>query len=119
MAHSSSAERSPSTTRLLPDAEPLYNSTICNFYLNDLLINNGALPTERIDHNLRVDINWLRRLTGSEQSLKASVGMHPLGRIGEPGDIARVIRFLLEPENSWITGQIISADGGLASVKAG
>ena len=51
--------------RLLPDAdETLYNSTICNFYLNDLVINDGMLPTETIDHNLRVDLNWLRRLAG-------------------------------------------------------
>lgn len=52
--------------QLLPGAETLYNSTICNFYLNDLVINKGKLPTERIDHNLRVDVNWLRRLTGNE-----------------------------------------------------
>ena len=53
--------------RLLPDAdETLYNSTICNFYLNELVINNGTLPTETIDHNLRVDLNWLRRLAGSD-----------------------------------------------------
>ena len=53
--------------RLLPDApETLYNSTICNFYLNDLVIGNGRLPRETIDENLRVDVNWLRRLTGSD-----------------------------------------------------
>jgi hypothetical protein len=59
--------------RLLPAAEPLYNSTICNFYLNDLVINNGKLPTETIDHNLRVDINWLRRLTGSDEETRQLV----------------------------------------------
>jgi hypothetical protein len=57
--------------QLLPGAEPLYNSTIANFYLNKLVINKGKIPTERIDHNLRVDINWLRRLTGSEEETKA------------------------------------------------
>ena len=56
--------------QLLPGAETLYNSTICNFYLNKLIINKGKLPTERIDHNLRVDINWLRRLTGSEEGTR-------------------------------------------------
>ena len=51
--------------RLLPDAqETLYNSTICNFYLSDLTIGNGKIPRETIDDNLRVDVNWLRRLTG-------------------------------------------------------
>jgi hypothetical protein len=58
--------------RLLPDAvETLYNSTICNFYLNELVINNGMLPTETIDHNLRVDLNWLRRLAGSDAETRA------------------------------------------------
>jgi hypothetical protein len=56
--------------QLLPGAETLYNSTICNFYLNKLVINKGKLPTERIDHNLRVDINWLRRLTGSQEETR-------------------------------------------------
>jgi hypothetical protein len=56
---------------LLPDtSEPLYNSTICNFYLSDLVINKGKFPTETIDHNLRVDINWLRRLTGSDEETR-------------------------------------------------
>ena len=58
--------------RLLPDAvETLYNSTICNFYLNELVINDGTLPTETIDHNLRVDLNWLRRLAGSDAETRA------------------------------------------------
>jgi hypothetical protein len=55
--------------QLLPGHETLYNSTICNFYLSDLVINK-KLPSERIDHNLRVDINWLKRLTGSEKETR-------------------------------------------------
>lgn len=37
----------------------------------------------------------------------------PLGRIGRPEDIARVVRFLAGPESGWVTGQTFSADGGL------
>jgi len=36
----------------------------------------------------------------------------PLGRIGEPDDIARAVRFLAGPESGWVTGQTFSADGG-------
>jgi len=36
----------------------------------------------------------------------------PLGRAGEIGDIASLVRFLAGPESSWITGTSISADGG-------
>ncbi len=37
----------------------------------------------------------------------------PLRRIGEPGDVARIVDFLLGPENRYITGENIMADGGL------
>jgi NAD(P)-dependent dehydrogenase (short-subunit alcohol dehydrogenase family) len=36
----------------------------------------------------------------------------PMRRLGTPDDIAQLVRFLVGPESSWITGQIISADGG-------
>lgn len=60
--------------RLLPGVrETLYNSTICNFYLNRLLIDEGRIPTETIDQNLRTDINWLRRLCGSDNDTRELV----------------------------------------------
>ncbi|HAS81574.1 MAG TPA: AAA family ATPase, partial [Verrucomicrobia bacterium] len=60
--------------RLLPDArETLYNSTIANFYLNRLVIDEGSIPTETIDHNLRTDINWLRRLCGGDKEARELV----------------------------------------------
>lgn len=36
----------------------------------------------------------------------------PLGRTGEPADIASAVRFLCGPEASWITGAVLSVDGG-------
>jgi NAD(P)-dependent dehydrogenase (short-subunit alcohol dehydrogenase family) len=36
----------------------------------------------------------------------------PLGRIGEVDDVAGLVRFLVGPEASWITGQTIAVDGG-------
>jgi NAD(P)-dependent dehydrogenase (short-subunit alcohol dehydrogenase family) len=36
----------------------------------------------------------------------------PLGRLGEPDDIAQAIAFLASPAASWITGQTIAVDGG-------
>ena len=36
----------------------------------------------------------------------------PLARVGEPEDIAEAARFLVGPESSWITGQVINVDGG-------
>lgn len=57
-------------------------------------------------------------LLANELAEKASVAMHPLGRLGEPEDVARAICWLLDPHNSWVTGQVIGVDGGLADVKA-
>lgn len=48
---------------------------------------------------------------------KASTAMHALGRIGEASDIAQAILFFLNPENSWITGQVLAVDGGLSAVR--
>ncbi|MBT8215854.1 MAG: SDR family oxidoreductase [Acidimicrobiia bacterium] len=57
------------------------------------------------------------RLTANEKAEEASLAMHALGRLGEPEDVAALIAFLLDPANSWITGQVIGVDGGLGSVR--
>jgi NAD(P)-dependent dehydrogenase (short-subunit alcohol dehydrogenase family) len=57
------------------------------------------------------------RLLSSEEKKKASDERHPLKRIGEPEDLAMLAAFLLSPKASWITGQVIHADGGLSSVR--
>jgi 3-oxoacyl-[acyl-carrier protein] reductase len=42
---------------------------------------------------------------------------HPLGKYGSPADIAGACAFLLSGESSWITGQVIGADGGMSTLK--
>ncbi len=49
---------------------------------------------------------------GSEVE-KQLVSMTPLGRIGTPQDIARVVAFLASEDSGWVTGEIIHATGGL------
>jgi 3-oxoacyl-[acyl-carrier protein] reductase len=39
----------------------------------------------------------------------------PLGRLGEPHDVARAVLFLVDPANTYLTGQVIVVDGGLTS----
>jgi NAD(P)-dependent dehydrogenase (short-subunit alcohol dehydrogenase family) len=56
-------------------------------------------------------------LTSNETSRKFSEAMHALGRLGTAEDVARAIVFLLDPANSWITGQVLAVDGGLSRVR--
>ena len=42
----------------------------------------------------------------------------PLGRWGEPVDIARAVSFLCSPAASWITGEVLRVSGGLVGVSA-
>lgn len=58
------------------------------------------------------------RITGNAAAEQSSLAMHAIGRLGEPGDVARAIAFLLDPENSWITGQTLGVDGGLGTLRS-
>lgn len=58
------------------------------------------------------------RIVKNEASLKVSVGMHALGRIGAGSDVASALAWLLSPEQSWVTGQVLGVDGGLATVRS-
>ncbi len=48
----------------------------------------------------------------SKEFLERAASEIPLGRLGEPDDIARVVSFLASPESGWINGQVIKANGG-------
>ncbi len=41
------------------------------------------------------------------------VGQIPVGRLGEPDEVARVVEFLADPDSSYITGAVYSVNGGL------
>ena len=58
------------------------------------------------------------RITGSAAGEQSSLALHALGRLGEPGDVARAIAFLMDPQNSWITGQTLGVDGGLGTLRS-
>ncbi|MEI7600301.1 MAG: SDR family oxidoreductase [Aestuariivirga sp.] len=56
-------------------------------------------------------------LTGNEQMATAIAALHPLQRLGEADDVAAAAAFLLSPDATWITGQVIGVDGGRSSLR--
>ncbi len=58
------------------------------------------------------DTGMLNRFTGTEENKARLASGVPLGRIGHPEEIARAILFIASDAASFVTGQILTADGG-------
>jgi len=54
-------------------------------------------------------------ILADEERARRLTALHPLGRLGEPEDVARAILFLASDEASWITGHALVVDGGFSS----
>ena len=48
-----------------------------------------------------------------QEMVDGMIAQTPLGRIGQPEDIARAVAFLASDDASWITGQVLQSSGGL------
>ena len=59
-----------------------------------------------------VATDLMASITGGGRLLDDYLPLIPLGRVGEPEEIAEMVRFLIGPESSWITGQNFAVDGG-------
>jgi len=64
-----------------------------------------------------LDTPLAEKFLNSETKLENLRNRHPMKEIGSPKDISEVVKFLLEDNSKWMTGQIIPFDGGMSSVK--
>jgi NAD(P)-dependent dehydrogenase (short-subunit alcohol dehydrogenase family) len=58
----------------------------------------------------------LQPLLDFEEFTERTISRTPLGRIGQPDDIADVIMFLLSQQARFVTGTSLVVDGGLTSI---
>ena len=65
-----------------------------------------------------VDTKMGSKFFRNEKQIELMNNRHPLKRTGRKSDISNFIEFLLSEKSSWITGQDISIDGGMSTVKA-
>lgn len=57
------------------------------------------------------------KLLSTPEKIEAGNKRHPLGRVGQPQDLASLACFLLSDQSTWITGQVIGVDGGLGHLR--
>jgi acetoacetyl-CoA reductase len=48
-----------------------------------------------------------------EEAMAKVITRIPVGRLGEPDEVARVVEFLASPNSGYITGQVYGVNGGL------
>lgn len=88
------------------------------------LVRSAAATYSR--HQIRVNCvapgllrtKMTKAITSNETQLQASLDMHPLSRVGEASDVSTVMEWLIGSSSGWVTGQSISVDGGMATVRA-
>lgn len=57
-----------------------------------------------------IDTGWM------DDAIRAGLTpLQPLGRLGEPRDIAAIVSFLVSDEGRWVSGQLLHADGGFSA----
>ena len=72
-----------------------------------LAVNPGTIDTPLVAESLEF-------IGGDEQEIRKQMAMaHPIGRIGQPDEIAHMVLFLASDKASFMTGEYVCVDGGM------
>ncbi len=101
---------------------PVPNSAVYSATKGALDTLTQVLALELAPKNIRVNVvapgpvetegTHTAGIIGSDLE-KNLIAMTPMGRIGQPDDIARIVTFLASDDSAWLTGERISAGGGM------
>ena len=92
---------------LFGDTSPIYDAFVTAWRMPNLfrrLLGEGAVAT-----SLQTALTEVL----PDEAREAMLTNTPLGRLGEPADIAGAVRFLCSDEASFVTGEVLLVDGGL------
>jgi len=62
-----------------------------------------------------VETEMVARFSTDENARKQRVAMHPMGRFGQPQEVASAAVFLASDESGWTTGSVVTIDGGYSA----
>jgi len=82
-----------------------------------------AMALDHAAENIRVNCicpgivatEMVARFSLDENALRHRVAMHPMGRFGQPEDVASAAVFLASDESGWTTGSVLTVDGGYSA----
>jgi len=82
-----------------------------------------AMALDHALENIRVNCiapgivatEMVEKFNTDEAARRQRVGMHPMGRFGQPEDIASAAVFLASDESRWTTGSVLTVDGGYSA----
>ena len=74
----------------------------------------NAICPSFVETDLTAEV--MRRAADPNAVRKERIGVHPIGRLGEPEDIAGLAVYLASDESAWVTGAALPVDGGYLAV---
>ncbi len=97
-----------------------FTKSLANAFSRDGILSNCVLPglvrTEAVEEAARTSAAATGKTVEEVFAETLRARPIPIGRMGEPADVAGLVVFLASPRASWITGATFSVDGGILPV---